>query len=92
MKKTTEKLLKVAECGVAGVIWSYDYAQFTKYREAATKRVVTLDKDDSKKQKLTAYAKLCGTCFVEAASFTIASSMFTKAILTGVELVNELKK
>ena len=92
MKKTTKKMLKAAEYGVTGFIWSYDYAQFTKYREEATKRVITLDKDDSKKKKLTTYAKFCGACFAEAASFTIASSMFTKALLTGVELVNELKK
>lgn len=92
MKKTTEKLLKVAKYGMPGVIWSYDYAQFAKYRDAATKRVITLDKDDSSKKKLTTYAKFCGACFVEAASFAIASSMFTKALLTGVELVNELKK
>lgn len=92
MKKTTEKLLKVAECGVTGIIWSYDYAQFAKYREAATKRVVTLDENDSNKKKLTAYAKLCGACFIEVASFTVASSMFTEALLTGVELVKVLKK
>ena len=92
MKKTTEKLLKVAEYGVAGVIWSYDYSKFTEFREAATKRVVTLDKTATKKDKITTYATLYGVAFAEGASFTIASSMFSKALLTGVELVKELKK
>ena len=91
MKKTTEKLLKAAECGAIGVIWSYDYAQFAKYREADTKRVLMLDENDSSKKKLTTYAKLYVACFVEVASFTVASSMFTEALLTGVELVKELK-
>ena len=92
MKKTTKKLLEVAGYGVAGILWSYDYSKFMEFREAATKRVVTLDKTATKKDKITTYATLCGVAFAEGASFTTASSMFTKALLTGMELVNELKK
>lgn len=92
MKKTTSKLLKVAEYGASGVIWSYDYSQFMKYREAAVKRVNALDKDSTKKEKAKAYAKLCGTCFAEVASYCIASTMFTNALVTGAELLNSVAK
>ena len=92
MKKTTEKLLKVAEYGVAGVIWSYDYAQFVKRHEEAAKRMTTLDKNATKKEKIVAGTKQFGACYMEGLSFGIASTMFSKALLTGVELVKELKK
>ena len=64
MKKTTEKLLKVAEYGVAGIIWSYDYAQFVKRHEEAAKRMTTLDKNATKKEKVVAGTKLFGVCYI----------------------------
>ena len=92
MKKTTEKLLKVAEYGVAGILWSYDYAYFVNRHEASAKRMMTLDKNTTKKEKVIAGTKLFGVCYMEGLSFSIASTMFVKAMLTGVELVKELKK
>ena len=86
------EIIRGSGYGVAGILWSYDYSKFTEFREAATKRVVTLDKTATKKDKITTYAALYGVAFAEGASFTLASSMFSKALLTGMELVKELKK
>ncbi len=92
MKKTTEKLLKVAEYVAAGVIWSYDYAYFANCHEGSSKIMTVLDKNSTKKEKVVAGTKLFGICYMEGLSFSIASTMFGKALLTGAELVKELKK
>ena len=54
--------------------------------------MTTLDKNATKKEKIVAGTKLFGVCYMEGLSFGIASTMFSKALLTGVELVKELKK